>query len=255
MNIITHRADSFNEDEELNERRKAFVNDDKKLSLFNQLCEFEYGRWLLVNRGLNAYWTYYMIFYDELNVQLHPLESIMIEKSPGVVASKERSIIDQKLIQSLVKNDMTLGSVPCGYMNDLLRLNLNSINGVKLVGVDLDQKAIDYAKENAKKFNKEAISSFYVRDAWSLNFENEFDLIHSSGLNIYVQREADLISLYWNFYKALKSGGVLITTSNMPPMDDSNQLFWNISEAEYSEMPNNTDLIKSTIPASPNFSG
>ena len=113
-----------------------------------------------------------MIFYDELNVQLHPLESIMIEKSPGVVASKERSIKDQKLIQSLVKNDMTLGSVPCGYMNDLLRLNLNSINGVKLVGVDLDQKAIDYAKENARKFNKEAFSSFYVRDAWSLNFEN-----------------------------------------------------------------------------------
>jgi SAM-dependent methyltransferase len=237
MNIITHRTDSYNVDEELNEKRKAFVNDEKKLSLFNQLCEFEYGRWLLINRGLNAYWTYYMIFYEELNVKLHPLESIMIEKSPGVVAGRERSIRDRKIIQNLVKNNMTLASVPCGYMNDLLRLELKYTNGVKLVGVDLDPKAIEYAKENAKKFNKEAISSFYLRDAWALNFENEFDIIHSSGLNIFVQREADLISLYSSFYKAIKPGGFLLTTSNMPPMDDNNKLFWNISEAEFGEMP------------------
>ena len=55
-------------------------------------------------------------------------------------------------------------------MNDLVRLELKDKIGVKLVGVDLDSKAIEYAKENAKKFNKEAISSFYLRDARALNF-------------------------------------------------------------------------------------
>lgn len=237
MNIITHRTDAYNIDDELSQLRKGFANEKEKLELFDELCEFEYGRWLLINRGLNAYWSYYMMFNNELNVKFHPLESKMIEQSPGVIASRERITTDLKLIQSMVKSNMTLASVPCGFMNDLLRLNLDSVTDIKLVGVDLDAKAIEHAKENAKKLNKDSIVNFYLRDAWALNFENAFDLIHSSGLNMYVQREVDLISLYANFYKALKPGGSLITTSNMPPMDDNGELFWKVSQEEYAALP------------------
>ena len=161
----------------------------------------------------------------------------MIEKSPGVVASRERAEKDQAIIQNIVKNGMTLASVPCGFMNDLLRLDLNNMSDVKLVGVDLDPKAIEYAKENAKKFKKEAITTFYLRDAWKLNIENEFDVVHSSGLNIYLTNEADILNLYRSLYKAVKQGGCLIVNSNTPPMDENGQMFWNVSQEEFGQMP------------------
>jgi SAM-dependent methyltransferase len=237
MNIITHRVDSYNIEAELKKVKDRLVNDEQKLDLFNQLCEFEYGRWLLVNRGLNSYWSNYMMYHQECDSKLHPLESIMLEKSPGVLASRERSELNNNIIQKMLHNDMTVASIPCGFMNDLLRLDFGHVKNVKLVGVDLDPRAIEYAKENAERFKKDDVCVFHMRDAWMLELENEFDLLTSGGLNMYVKNEPDLISLYANFYKAVKTGGCLIVTSNTPPMDDKGELFWNVSQEEFAQMP------------------
>jgi SAM-dependent methyltransferase len=239
MNIITHRADGYNLVQELQEIKKRLESDDnnnnnnKKLLLFNQLCEFEFGRWLLVNRGLNSYWSYYLVYCNEINTkQLHPLESIMLEKSPGVLAARERAALNHNIMQKMIHNGMKLASIPCGYMNDLLRLDLKDRINVRLVGIDLDPHAIEQSKINSKKFNKETICSFFMRDAWELEFENEFDLINSGGLNMYVKNEADLVSLYANFYKALRPGGCLIVSSNTPPVGDNGQQVWNVTQTE-----------------------
>jgi hypothetical protein len=243
MNIITHRIDNYNVSEELETIKQRILKGasvEEKMKWFNQLCEFEYGRWMLVNRGLNAYWASYLIYYDEYRNGMpsaHPLEKMLLENSPGVLSSRERAAKNLKIIQNLVKENMSIASIPCALMNDFLRLDYKNIKKIKIVGIDLDPAAIQLAKENSKKYNLEKYCGFKIGDAWKLGIENEFDIIHSSGLNMYVQNEADLLSLYTNFYKALKIGGNLVVSANVPPMDEDGAYVWNVTKEEMDEIP------------------
>ena len=242
MNLITHRSDKYDVNEELEKIKARIMNGpeaEKRIKIFNQLCEFEYGRWLLVNRGLNAYWAAYLVYHDEIKngKQLHALEKVMLEKSPGVLSSKDRANRNAGILQKMIKSNMTVASLPCAMMNDLLRLNLTNLENLKLVGLDLDPAAIALAQENSKKFNKENLCTFKVADAFELNIENEFDILHSTGLNMYVQTEHELLKLYSNFYKAVKPGGFLIVTSNIPPKDENDSFVWSLGLREMSELP------------------
>ena len=63
---------------------------------------------------------------------------------------------------------MCVGSVPCGYMDILLRLDLMKRRNVKFVGVDLDPEAIEAARENAKSIGKEGNCEFMLERIQSL---------------------------------------------------------------------------------------
>lgn len=245
MNIITHRIDNYNVEEEL-EKVKARIlsgpEPDKKIKVFNQLCEFEYGRWMLINQGLNAYWANYLIYHDEIRREkmikepMHSLEKTILN-SPGVLSSKDRAKRNSTILQKLIKDNMTVASIPCAVMNDLLRLNQNGMDNIKLVGIDLDSAAIDLAKENAVKFKKEKFCTFKLADAFDLNIENEFDVLHSTGLNMYAKTEPELLKLYTNFYRAVKPGGYLVVTSNVPPKDENGSFTWSVGLMEMAALP------------------
>jgi SAM-dependent methyltransferase len=245
MNIITHRIDNYNVQEEL-EKVKARIlsgpEPDKKIKVFNQLCEFEYGRWMLINQGLNAYWANYLIYHDEIRKEkmikepMHSLEKTILN-SPGVLSSKDRAKRNSTILQKLIKDNMTVASIPCAAMNDLLRLNLNGMDNIKLVGIDLDSAAIDLAKENSVKFKKETFCTFKLADAFDLNIENEFDVLHSTGLNMYAKTESELLKLYTNFYKAVKPGGYLVVTSNVAPKDENGSFTWSVGLMEMASLP------------------
>ena len=245
MSLITHRTDNYIVEEELAKVKVRILSEpesEKKLKVFNQLCEFEYGRWLLINRGLNAYWASYLIYHDEIRKEkmikepLHSLEKTLLN-SPGVLSSKDRAARNAGILKKLVKDNMTIASIPCGLMNDFLRLNLDGMDNLKIVGIDLDPNAITLAKENAKKFKKEKYCTFQVADAFELNIENEFDVLHSSGLNMYVQTEPELLKLYSKFYKAVKPGGYFVITSNIPPKDEAGNFCWSLGLIEMSQLP------------------
>ena len=114
---------------------------DQELSLLEQLNEFELGRFLLMNKGLNGYWTSYIILHGPQKQQLHPLEHWMLHNSPAVLATQERFGIFKKHLQQQLKTGMTLASVPCGLMDDLLGLDYSAHYDIKLVGIDLDEKS------------------------------------------------------------------------------------------------------------------
>lgn len=247
MNVITHRCDNYDIEEVKNEVKQRILqvqNDqdrNEQMLIYEQLCEFEFGRWLLANRGLNAYWSHYLIHFEEyyegdIESQLHELEKEMLLKSPGVVAAKEIDSLRSQKLQNLLKNDLTLASVPCGLMNDLLRLDIKDYKGIKLVGIDADYNAIHLAKSNAFKHANESITTFINEDAWKLNIHNEFDVLCSAGLNMYVKEESKLLELYKKFYDAIKPEGCLLITSNTPPSDQEGHVFWNMNLIDMAEV-------------------
>jgi SAM-dependent methyltransferase len=195
----------------------------EQLKIIDDLAAFELGRFLLINGGLNGFWTQCMVLWPKRKLSnpaailSHPLEKWLLEEAPTVLATQERFTIFQKLLQESLKDKMVLASIPCGMMDDLLTLDFSECPDVSLVGIDLDKESLDGAKENARYLNRLKQTKFIQADAWDLKIENEFDIITSNGLNIYEENSDNIVLLYKNFYKALKSDGILISSFLTPP--------------------------------------
>ncbi|MDA1000559.1 MAG: methyltransferase domain-containing protein [bacterium] len=207
------------------------------LDILDQLQDFAFGRFLLLHKGVNGYWTDFLAYRyplrrEELEGRLKPLEEFLFARAPVMVATQERLQIFQKLAQEILGPGARLGSVPCGLMADLLGLDFSGIDEFELWGIDIDEESIRFAAIRAEERNLSRHAKFMNRDAWALGIQEELDALLSSGLNFYVKDEDQEIALYHQFRRALKPGGVLILSFFPPPPDLVPDSIWNISEAD-----------------------
>lgn len=218
--LISHNNQSvFNirEHQEQLERTPALCLPlNEELELLDDLSQFELGQFLLNNKGLNGYWTAYVILYSLNSKTLHPLEHWLIHHAPGFKATRERFKIFQEHIQSFIEDNWSMASIPGGLMDDLFSLDYSNHKNISLTGIDLDEESLSLAAQNANKYGIKNVS-FIKKDAWNLEIQAEFNLITSNGLNIYEPDDAKVIALYQQFSQALKTNGILITSFITPP--------------------------------------
>ena len=216
---------------------KPHVTVERQLDLLTQLSQFDFGRFLLQNQGINGYWTHYMLTYpwygkqtgkDNLGNSLPDLEKFILENAPTIIATQQRFRIFFQESLHEVNNDAVLASIPCGMMGELLYLNFEDIKSIRLVGIDYDTNAFEDAANLAEKQKLSQFVEFHKKDAWNLNLKNEFDLISSNGLNIYEPDNKKVSALYKQFYNALKSGGKLVTSFITPPPNIDANSEWKI---------------------------
>lgn len=184
--------------------------------MLEELTTFELGRFFIENQGLNGKWTSYIILDAPSLQDLPPLENWIVHKAPAVVATRARFHIFQEVMSARLKDNMRVASVPCGIMEDLLRLPTKDFENISLVGLDLDEQSLLLAAKNAHDKGI-GFASFHQRDAWNLGEENAFDMLTSNGLNIYESDPARRRALFESFFKALKSGGTLVASFLTPP--------------------------------------
>lgn len=221
--IISHRQDTaFSPDillsirERLQQKKDLVLPLAETLQLSESLSQFSLGQYLLTHGGLNGFWTQYIILAYKNNPLLHPLERWILEEAPVFGATQERFAIFRQYLQKNLKPNMSLASVPCGLMDDLLGLDYQTAPECQLYGIDLDDASLEQVKQNAKQHNITSCH-FLKRDAWHMNLPNAFDIITSNGLNIYEPDENRVIALYKEFYNSLRTGGLLITSFLTPP--------------------------------------
>lgn len=189
---------------------------DETLDLLAQLQEFELGRFLLHNRGLNGYWTSYIFRYSSGDPTSTPLEHWLLNWSL-LRGARERFHRFKAEIARHVTDGAVLASVPCGVMDDLLQQDYRGVSGFRLVGVDIDAESLALAKENAAQRGLEEHCDFLLRNAWQLDVEGEFDLVVSNGLNMYESDPDRLVELYRNLGRSLRVGGTLLLSFLTPP--------------------------------------
>lgn len=186
-------------------------------SLLEELNQFDLGRFLLRNGGINGYWTAYWIIHGPQQQLTSPLEKWLIHETPAFRASRERFSFFQQELQALIASHKKFASIPCGLMDDLLRLDYRSTEGVTLTGIDLDSGSLQLGHLNAQQLQPDLTIAFLQKDAFSLELKEEFDVITSNGLNFYEHEDAKVINLYKSFFQALTPGGTLITSFLTPP--------------------------------------
>lgn len=218
---------------------------EQQLTLLNSLCEFDFGRYVLQNKGINGYWTHYMLTHPWFgrksgkNNRGEPftmLEDFLLNHAPSLLATQQRFKIFLQENQKQVSNNASLACVPCGMMGELLYLDYQNISNIDLVGIDYDKNALHDAKSLAEKQQLSHFTQYIQSDAWQLPFENTFDLISSNGLNIYEPDPEKVTALYQKFYKALKPNGKLVTSFLTFLPGTTDQCEWDMSKINLNDM-------------------
>ncbi|WP_133646727.1 SAM-dependent methyltransferase [Paraburkholderia flava] len=205
---------------------------EQQLAVVDQLASFELGRFLLVNRGLDAYWTHRLVTYVPGTLkrgEVSDLEYQVFEQMPAVLATRERFGIFRREVQAMLKPGIALASVPGGLMGDLLLLDHTACPDATLLGVDLDQRALDGARSLATERGLAQQLTLRHADAWEMDLNGAADVLTSNGLNIYEPDDERVTALYRKFFDALKPGGRLVTSFLTPPPMLSPESPWDMS--------------------------
>lgn len=211
----------------------------EQLEILKALGAFPLGQFLIQNKGLNGYWTDYILMHPsqgrvtKLNPDGQPfseLEDYILNRAPTVLATQERFIIFQQELQKECKSGVRLASIPCGLMSDLLTLDFSALNDYQLYGVDMDERAISDVQERALTKNLGQKAQFIQGDAWRTPLPQKVDVITSNGLNVYERNDARVVELYRQFFDNLKPGGALITSFLTPPPGLVDHSEWKMAE-------------------------
>ncbi|MFO7628779.1 MAG: class I SAM-dependent methyltransferase [Prochlorococcaceae cyanobacterium] len=196
------------------------------LRLRSALGQFELGRFLLNNLGLNGHWTSYVLLHPERarltnlssdGTPLSELEAWLLNRCPIILATQERFRIARMLTQQQLRAGMALASLPCGLMDDLLSLDYSELKGVELTGIDLDPEALCEAEDRCRALRPPVAAAFERRDAWQLDASERWDLLTSNGLNIYVEDDDRCVDFYRQVCQALRANGLFVISFITPP--------------------------------------
>ncbi len=231
--LHTHHSDVFDFKKKINAiQDRLLANGDtavgplvEKLEFLKQISQFDYGRFLIMNGGVNGRWSHYLFyeypFLKNLGTQFHPLEFKMLN-SALMKSNRERIPLIQSILKTELFDGMSMLSVPCGVMAELLSIDYSRIKNFTLTGVDLDPESLVLAQSFSKQCGLEFHCNFYERDAWNLDFENEFDYVLSIGLNMYSPNLETAMNLYRSLYKTVKKGGKLLISFVTPDISTPN---------------------------------
>ncbi|MCB1111750.1 MAG: class I SAM-dependent methyltransferase [Chlamydiales bacterium] len=240
--LLSHASEEISIEKTVAEYQKKIVKRggiseatvDEQLAIVDQLAAFPLGRFLLQNRGLNGFWTDYILMHPHTGritglgadgKSFSKLEEFILNRAPTVLATQERFEIFRYQTQMRVSEGVRIISVPCGLMSDLLTLDYKKVDAFELVGMDLDITSIHYATQRAAKYGLSEHASFFLADAWADGAVEPADLLLSNGLNIYVDKEETIIDLYRSYHRMIKKDGLLITSFLTPPP--------NVAESEW----------------------
>lgn len=204
------------------------VTAQEQMDLVRQMAQCAVGRYLLLHRGLNAWWSrYFKVLYPEKyrawgvgpdGKPFTPWERWYLE-SPLAQASQENWRWCRQKLQEQVSDYTTLASVPCGAFDDLLELDDTNHRNVCLVGMDIDPDALCLAQDNIHVYGMSGQAQLKQADAWDLGVRNQWNVLTSKGLAGYEPDPKRLLQLYQEFYRALKPEGIFITNLWLPPAE------------------------------------
>ncbi|MBN9565854.1 MAG: methyltransferase domain-containing protein [Alphaproteobacteria bacterium] len=202
------------------------------LELAQELWSIPVGRFLIENRGLNGYWTSNLILQIQDSFDQHPLENWIRQKAPIVKATRERFRFFILELEKRLKEGITLASIPCGLMSGIFEAQKRKGMDISKVGIDLDEEVMEVTRQNSQSIIPTNKLNFIKRDAWDLDINDQYDILISNGLNIYERDHDKVKHLYSNFYKAMKKGGVMITSFLTPPPPHMDCVFCNYDKSD-----------------------
>lgn len=198
---------------------------DELLALLEEVSTSDFAMSMLYHKGISSYWTHYMVLYPRMKehpryASMNTIDRWLLESCPAVLAAQERFEHFLNAVQDyhadLPGDVLTLASIPCGLMDDLLWLR-GLTKEIRMVGLDIDKTALQLAEQQAMFHKKRHSCSFFQGDIWKLSWSETLSMILCNGLTIYEEDSSRMVELFSVFQRALKPGGVLVVSYMTPP--------------------------------------
>jgi ubiquinone/menaquinone biosynthesis C-methylase UbiE len=221
---------------------------EKQLAFLDEVGKGFLTRELMIYRRLGAESSQWVVYWYPRQghkakkfpngYKITELEREILENFPFSVASQERFNIFQEETAKEIKRlkpqnqNIVIASCPCGMMDDLLTIPEIRDDNIQLYGIDIDKRVIMMADANVRRYDLSDHTVLSQQNAWRLTFENKFEILLSNGLNL---RETDTgrnVDLYKTFFKALKPGGLIITSFLTFPPDSTQKSTWNLNNLD-----------------------
>ncbi|MCP3965709.1 MAG: class I SAM-dependent methyltransferase [Lentisphaerae bacterium] len=235
----------------------AFASIEEQLEILEGLTKFEFGRFLIKNRGgFNGYWTHYALTFPENGrltnkssdgTDITELESFILNKATVTLATQQRFKIFLEHNSECVKENAELASIPGGLLGELLFLDYTGIENINLYGIDLDEESLAHSSKLAEKMNLAKFTQTVLGDAWKLPYQDKFDLVSSNGLNIYESDKNRVAELYKSFYRSLNEDGKLVTSYLAYPPGYGDDCEWDLNEVDMEVMKRNIAIFSPVL--------
>jgi len=255
--IISHQQRNSLENEvalinariqEANDSRILSVSE--QLDIVSQLLSFPFGQFLLLNKGLNGYWTDYLLNHSQgTEVASCFAEEFIFNRAPLMLATKQRHQHFLQQNQLSVKEGAKLACVPCGLSSELFDLNYEGVKDIQLIACDLDPESIEQSEQRAQEMGLAKWLITRKEDAFEMKDKKAFDLISSNGLTIYEEDDQRVADLYTLWYKALKPKGRLVTSFIVPPPSYECKESWDMSQVDAQDLALQVLIVRDIIGA------
>lgn len=216
---------------------------EELLHLLSDLSTSDFGMSMLYHQGITGYWTHYMVLYPMMKdhpryAHMGEFDRWLLERCPVIRATQQRFKHFLQAVKDYHKdfsdNVLTLASLPCGLMDDLLWLR-GLEKETRLIGLDIDRTALQLAEQQAMYHRKRYSCSFFQVDAWQLGWHDVFHMVLSNGLIFYEPDDMRVIAFFERAKQALKQGGFLITSNLTPPPSISADCPWVADEVDIAD--------------------
>lgn len=157
----------------------------------NELAASPIGRFILVNGGVNGFWTNFLtrIGCESIRNKIEPrkfdnkVEEYLIEWFAKIRGEQE--FLLRNIIGPLLKPGFAVASIPSGLMSEVL-LAANHFENVKLYAIDIDKTNFDLIRKMYGDRLKGNDFHSLELDVLNLDFECTFDLITCLGFVMYL---------------------------------------------------------------------
>ncbi len=214
----------------------SFQKDSLKtaIEVLEKLAETPQGRFLIQNRHLNIPHQN-SFFYS-------PQNEVFLKQMPFVQALHYHVDRRRQILQNSLQNFLTITTIPCQGMGDVLNLDYRDIKQIRLMGLDTSPLSFETAFQQADQKDLTHWLEFMHLDPMltALGKEESHILIipecsYPLGPLVPLPDSTFLTKLY----HSLKTGGFFITSFvnktfsfETPPHSEQNILFKNILEIE-----------------------
>lgn len=184
------------------------------------------GRFFLVNKGMNGYWTNALAtFKCDSNIGNAMENHKYANESEELLAQwfseirGEQELLLRDAIRPLLKPGFVVASVPSGLMSEVL-MAAEHFEGVQLYAIDIDKANFEHIRE---KYGDRLVGNEFhpiEMNALTLDIESKFDLITCVGFSMYVKQDL-MFEFISRIHRALKPGGRLLFTFFPDPSEQS----------------------------------
>ncbi len=149
-------------------------------------------------------------------------DSFLFTQAPSALATRERFGIFREVYRFLIDNGLvqagaTWASIPGGRARDLIEADLSRAEPRMIVALDKDPDAVRAADDLARARERNLFFAF-KNDALTMNVVNQYDVVTSNGLNIYLDDE-QVGQFNRNLFNAVRPGGYVVL-SHLTPRDE-----------------------------------